>query len=143
MLVATYRELGPTSRAAPESMLSLDNSVAYAEQTAQDLGLTKQARAVTMYAWYLAELQAIKRECKTHQTRDMLRNKFPHYAVWGVLDDNDAEDIVKDGAFHPRRIAWALVVRREGLRTVSLRTLERYKKVLLYAGLLKPSRRAI
>jgi len=90
--------------------------------------------AVIRYQWYFAELRELKIATKKHQTPDLLKQRFPDFELWAILERADIADII-DGAFTPGRFSWSLIKRLNGLDGKDDRTLKNYRRALRAAGI--------
>jgi hypothetical protein len=99
-----------------------------------DLKLRDMYVAVIRYQWYFAELRELKIATKKHQTPDLLKQRFPDFELWAILERADIADII-DGAFTPGRFSWSLIKRLNGLDGKDDRTLKNYRRALRAAGI--------
>ena len=125
----------PASALDPEDVqLTIGAAVRTAEARTSDPKLRRKLGVVKRYEWYFDELKRLKAVTKKYQTPDLLRAQFPSFAVWSVMDSEDAKSVA-EGEFDAGRFAWALVQRLEGLNGNSNRTLKNYKAAIKRAGL--------
>jgi hypothetical protein len=103
-------------------------------QKLADLRLKKMFEAVIRYNWYFDELRALKAASKKFQTPALLKERFPDFEVWSVLDRDDERDIAT-GGFDAGHFSWALVKRMNNQRGKDDRTLQNYRKRLRAAGI--------
>jgi hypothetical protein len=117
-----------------EGSEGLRRVLAASEASTPDSKLKGKLAAVKRYEWYRRELRQLKVATKRYQTPGLLRDQFPSFAVWAVIDTDDAKSIAA-GEFHPGRFAWSLVQRIAGLNSSSDRTLKNYRAAIKRASL--------
>ena len=78
------------------------------------------------------ELAVVKQETKTYCTVDALKQKYPRFTLWTVIEDSQIKELVDGEAFTPKAYAENLTLTKYGL--TSRETLKKDRLKLRKAG---------